>query len=192
MTTQPRARHTDPATSHAGADAARATASECRGLVLATLLAHPDGLTHEELVQAYRDRGEPPHSESGIRTRCNELVARGVVVDSEERRPSLAGRTSIVWVARGTEHERHATDVILPGPQHIIFHERHADTLVKIHAGFKGAHAGETVGKIRFWGDSKHGKWLYETQAGRQGLAQSRKVAVRRLLGAVYGKAVGW
>ena len=93
-----RARNTDPQTSH---DAAKSLTdvTAIQGYVLRALR-RPR--TDQELVDAYRAyKNAPPATEdSTIRTRRNELVRRGLVVDTGERRPSRSGRKAIVWAAR--------------------------------------------------------------------------------------------
>lgn len=87
----PRARPTDPATSHQAAATVAATTG--RQVVLETLRAHPAGLCDEELVAVVGDRLSP----SGARTRRRELVDAGLVADSGIRRRTRAGRKTIVW-----------------------------------------------------------------------------------------------
>jgi hypothetical protein len=97
---QAEARSTDPVTSH---DAA-ASVSDLRGSQQDVLRAFPPlpfGITDEELVAKYRRmQGEGVvrlQSESGIRTRRAELVKKGLVVDSGERRLTTNGRKATVW-----------------------------------------------------------------------------------------------
>lgn len=101
-TSRPRARRTDPGTSHAAAASVdNITATQ---FYILTLL--QNALTDYELVDlygelfAYSDENEVPRaSESGIRSRRAELVARGLVVDTGERRTMPSGRLAIVWKA---------------------------------------------------------------------------------------------
>lgn len=94
------ARQTDPATSHEAADTlehARLTAT--RHAVLAALTAWP-GITDTELVERYRQAwrvvGWPRQSDSGIRTRRQELHRGGLLrVCGEVRLPS--GRMARRW-----------------------------------------------------------------------------------------------
>ena len=101
LTLQPRARSTDPQTS---ADAARSVTRlrPKQEAVLKVLKAY-GWLTLEQLVQNYgrihREVGLPQQSDSGIRTRCSELVAMGLVRDTGERRKMSTGRMAIVWEA---------------------------------------------------------------------------------------------
>ena len=105
LTLTPRARSTDPQTS---ADAARSVTGlrPKQEAVLYVFRAYGP-LTLEQLVQRYdrarKERylnlGLPQQSPSGIRTRCSELVAMGLVRDTGERRKMSTGRMAIVWEA---------------------------------------------------------------------------------------------
>jgi hypothetical protein len=102
-----RARNTDPDTSHAAAADAGSRASTVRARVLAVLTAAPearDGVTHDHLITLYRSYasrlGWPPASDSGIRTRCNELWKDGDVERLEETRgKSRFRRDAVLWRA---------------------------------------------------------------------------------------------
>lgn len=100
---KPRARKTDPSTSHQAARSVKKLL-EKQCAVLMLLKQHPLGLTLEELVTnlTYRQRlGKAKwQSDSGIRTRCSELVTLGYVVPSGIKRVTRSGRRAIVWVAR--------------------------------------------------------------------------------------------
>lgn len=101
----PAARRGDPATSHdAAASLDPLDLGTIRGRVLALLRLAPEGLTHDQLISAYRRQafklGWPNASDSSIRTRCSELAKDGEV----GRAPDLLGRTrsgrgSIIWRA---------------------------------------------------------------------------------------------
>lgn len=95
--TTPRARRTDPATSH---DAA-ASVNSLRHThqIIVTLLRLEGGMTDEELLYLWNDRIAERISPSGLRTRRSELVDMGMVRDSGECRPLESGRMAIVWVA---------------------------------------------------------------------------------------------
>lgn len=92
----PRARTDDPGTSHEAA--ATVDLRERHRNVLDVILAVPDGMTDEQLWNAYRAQDKPPQSPSGLRTRRSELVAHGYLVDSGERRRTRHGRRTIVWI----------------------------------------------------------------------------------------------
>lgn len=92
--TEPRARSTDPSTSHAAARSVLAHPG--REAVFACLLVHGP-LTDEELYEHQEVRFYC--SPSGARTRRAELVDAGVVRDSRYRRKTKSGRKSIVWEA---------------------------------------------------------------------------------------------
>lgn len=95
------ARTTDPVTSHEAAGSVK----HLRVSQEAVLSAFPSspllGMTDQELVSKYGHlTGEghvPLQSESGVRTRRSELVKKGRLVDSGDRRLTVSGRKSIVW-----------------------------------------------------------------------------------------------
>lgn len=123
MTGPARARTTDPATSHAAAAGAAATASTVRARVFAILAGSKDaagGVTHDQLIALYRGYslrlGWPPASDSGIRTRCNELWKDGDV----ERVPDVAGRSrfrrsALLWRAVDVQSKKTAGPGSLDG-----------------------------------------------------------------------------
>jgi hypothetical protein len=94
------ARSTDPETSH---EAAASIGSDkirvSQQIVLDLLRVH--GPMHDRtLADVYAMLAHlPPQSESGLRTRRSELVARGLVVDSGERVVLPSGRKAIIWKA---------------------------------------------------------------------------------------------
>lgn len=93
----PRARRTDPTTSHAAARSVdRATLPHVKRVIV-TLLSLEGGKTDEELAYLWGERIAEPISESGLRTRRAELVADGFVRDSGTRRRLASGRSAIVW-----------------------------------------------------------------------------------------------
>jgi hypothetical protein len=95
--TTPRARNTDPATSHgAAATITRTAVTDTQRMVLDALQAHGP-LTDEQLFQRIAEIERKPVSVSGVRTRRNELVADGRVIDTGDRQPTRAGRQAIVW-----------------------------------------------------------------------------------------------
>ena len=98
--TTPRARNTDPDTSHqAAASVAIDTLTRTQALILEALRAHGP-LTDEQLCQRIAEVERKPVSVSGIRTRRSELVTAGRVVDTGERRQTATGRQAIVWGLR--------------------------------------------------------------------------------------------
>jgi hypothetical protein len=99
----PRARLTDPPTSHRAASSVR-NLRESQEAVLRCFLWGP--MTDEELVNAYDPDGplqEHPQSPSGLRTRRKELCDLGLVEDSGERRRLKSGRLAVVWSLSGRE-----------------------------------------------------------------------------------------
>ena len=94
-------------TSRAAAVQALGSADTQRERVLALLTqADDEGCTHEELQEALRQLGYR-YSDSGVRTRCSELVDQGLVEDSGGRRRSRHHRWMAVW--RVTKPEREHT-----------------------------------------------------------------------------------
>lgn len=99
--TTPRARRTDPATSHAAARSVDREHLTHTQRVITTLLALEGPKTDEELLLLWNDRIADRISASGLRTRRAELVDAGIVRDSGERRQLESGRMAICWeVAR--------------------------------------------------------------------------------------------
>lgn len=95
----PRARTTDPGTSHTAA-ASVAHLRHTQQIIL-TLLNLEGPQTDEELLLLWNDRIAERISPSGLRTRRAELVDMNYVRDSGERRPLESGRMAIAWeVAR--------------------------------------------------------------------------------------------
>lgn len=101
----PQARTTDPETSHAAAASLSVeTVRRSQDAVLRLIEASMQrGMTDAELEEAYPTFHRhtplefPKQSPSGLRTRRHELVERGLVMDSGERRALPSGRTAIVW-----------------------------------------------------------------------------------------------
>lgn len=97
-TIPPRARTTDPVTSHVAADAiAGVTDVQARIIQLLTNLGP---MTDDELGVQYRHRvplGWPETSPSGLRTRRRELVDAGLVHDTKTTRPTAGGNPATVW-----------------------------------------------------------------------------------------------
>ena len=93
---RPRARATDPETSHAAAASVRSI-KESHTTIL-NLFKSCGPMTHDELIRLYRNsRAQPEQSDSGIRTRCHELVVNGKLRDTGARETLPTGRKSIVW-----------------------------------------------------------------------------------------------
>lgn len=87
----PHQRHSD--TSLDAALSVAADVPNLRDRVLACLLAHPDGLTDEEMQAALSMN---PNTQ---RPRRVELIEAGLVEDSGARRLTVAGRKAVVWRA---------------------------------------------------------------------------------------------
>lgn len=98
---EPKARTSDPGTSHAAADSL-GQLTERRQAVWAILAEHGP-LTDESLVAIYdqfaEDNVVPPQSPSGIRTRRNELTKLGLAIDTGQRGTTVSGRAAILWAA---------------------------------------------------------------------------------------------
>ena len=94
-----RARNTDPVTSHEAAESVD-DVTVTQEFILRVLQKKPR--SDSELIEAYRNyKTAPRASESGIRSRRAELVAKGLVADTDRRDVLPSGRRSIVWgVAR--------------------------------------------------------------------------------------------
>jgi len=102
-------------TSRAAAVQALGSADTQRERVLALLTqADDEGCTHEELQEALRTLGYR-YSDSGVRTRCSELVDQGLVEDSGGRRRSRHHRWMAVW--RVTKPEREPSQVLVHCPE---------------------------------------------------------------------------
>lgn len=96
-------RATDPDTSVAAAAKATAKAATIRPIVLELVREHGP-VTHEELIGHYQfliitKPGTPRASESGIRTRLNELVKRGLVTRTNEESHSRYGNRAKLWIS---------------------------------------------------------------------------------------------
>lgn len=102
-----RARNTDPGTSHAAAADAETRAATVRARVLQileTVNETRDGVTHDHLISLYRKYsqalGWPLASDTGIRTRCNELWKDGKVERVEDTKgKSRFNRSATLWRA---------------------------------------------------------------------------------------------
>ena len=92
------ARTTDPTTSHEAAKSVDVTKGQ--KVVLAEFRMYTK-LTDEELIEALRIRAtscpDALLSDSGARSRRAELVRKGYVIDSGERKATKAGRATVVW-----------------------------------------------------------------------------------------------
>jgi hypothetical protein len=92
----PKARNTDPQTSHDAAESVKQVTTTQQYVLRALRRPRNDA----ELIEAYRAyKTAPRASESGIRSRRAELVDAGLVRDSGRRVKTLSGRNSIVWEA---------------------------------------------------------------------------------------------
>lgn len=100
MTERAHARNTDPETSHAAAASLPDERLRRSQQAVYDVLQHCGPLTDVELIMQYqRYGGLPAQSESGIRTRRSELVRRGMVEWTGEKRRLVSGRQANVWVA---------------------------------------------------------------------------------------------
>lgn len=101
---QPRARVTDPATSHAAAVRARRGLTVKQLAVLDLLQATAGPASYDELIARYnrnRSRGRPawypPQTDSGIRTRAKELRDAGYVCHVDDAGTTEAGGRAARW-----------------------------------------------------------------------------------------------
>lgn len=101
----PRARNTDPLTSHEAAASIGEDELRASQQAIYILFARigRGGMTDEDLVEHYMKASQyhpeiyPYQSESGIRTRRSELVRRGMVAASGERGITRSGRPCTIW-----------------------------------------------------------------------------------------------
>lgn len=100
MQDQPRARTTDPATSHEAA--ASVTDLNTKQEAVLAVLREIGPSTDQRLVSVYMFKkagSVPRQSESGVRTRRSELTKKGLVRPSGEYRTTGSGRRAIIWEA---------------------------------------------------------------------------------------------
>lgn len=94
----PKARRTDPETSHEAA--ASVTDLRARQAAVLVALRHLGPSTDERLVEQYpRIFPAVPQSPSGLRTRRHELVAGGLVEWTGVKKVIASGRQARVWRA---------------------------------------------------------------------------------------------
>jgi hypothetical protein len=96
----PRARNTDPKTSHEAAASVK-NLTRTQEYIMLLFKAKCELMTDEQLVAWYRwaeaNMLAPTASESGIRSRRAELVREGYLFDSGSREKLKSGRNAIVW-----------------------------------------------------------------------------------------------
>ena len=93
----PRARLSDPETSHKAAQSVSDVPRAQRAVLFILDFLGASG-TDEAIAGVYEQfPGLPKQSPSGLRTRRKELVDLGLVVDSGRRLPLDTGRLGIVW-----------------------------------------------------------------------------------------------
>ena len=98
-------RHTDPVTSKNAAASVNVT----RGRrIVAEVMQVSKWATHEQLIDAVRACGHTL-SDSGVRTRCRELLELGWVKPSGRFHKTKAGRSTVVWEWCGPESWRAAS-----------------------------------------------------------------------------------
>ena len=99
MTTQPRARSTDPQTSHDAAKKVRGVSAVHSTILM--ILWQRGPLTDPQIAEYYfqrvADGSAPMHSESGLRTRRKELVDMGKVTTAAWKEKLSTGRYATVW-----------------------------------------------------------------------------------------------
>jgi hypothetical protein len=101
------ARKTDPITSKEAAASIRSDAIRRSQAAILGMLKRYGPMYDQQLIDRYLyyqtlnggDVDVPPQSESGIRTRRSELVAKGLVEDSGEKTLLTSGRRTIIWRA---------------------------------------------------------------------------------------------
>ena len=94
----PRARRSDPLTSHMAADS-NGNRAQVAAAVLALFSNKSFGLTDEEMTRLYFHASHAPatHTDSP-RKRRSELAGRGLLIDLGIKRPTVSGRKSVAWV----------------------------------------------------------------------------------------------
>jgi hypothetical protein len=94
----PRARKSDPITSHLAADS-NGNRAQVQQAVLSLFSNKSFGLTDEEMTRLYFGSVNCPatHTDSP-RKRRSELAGRGVLRDAGIKRPTVSGRQSVAWV----------------------------------------------------------------------------------------------
>lgn len=107
----PRARLTDPDTSHLAAEGSDLAGSQ--DVVYQILdLAGADGATDEEILEQARMnailRNGRVYTGSRLRTARAELVARGIVVDAGRTRPTRSRYQSRIWMLERFEEDEAA------------------------------------------------------------------------------------
>lgn len=89
------ARNTDPETSHAAAKSVGSDRIRSSQKIILNLLRKFGPMTDAEIAGLMKVGFSP----SGTRTRRKELVDKGLVRDSGNRKRTSSGRSTIVWVA---------------------------------------------------------------------------------------------
>jgi len=98
--TTPRARNTDPDTSHQAAQRLLRNSVTALQFAVGIALENEGPMTDEQLCQHLAETHTDLVTVSGVRTRRSELVNMGFVYDTGERRPTVTGRQAIVWGLR--------------------------------------------------------------------------------------------
>lgn len=96
------ARNSDPLNSHFAADSVVGI-TELQGRIMECFNQTGNGLTDEELIAKYSQMWgiRNPATDSSLRTRRCDLVAKGRLIDSKITRPTRANRKSTVWIIQG-------------------------------------------------------------------------------------------
>lgn len=119
MTPAALARTTDPTTSRQAA-ASVTGITRLQANVLA-LFHHHGPMTDGDLLDLHQqmvDAGDyPPATPSGVRTRRNELVASGRLVDTGERSTTAAARACIVWGLPADAPRPPSSFALIPRPR---------------------------------------------------------------------------
>ena len=104
---EPRVRRSDPITSHLAADSTSGSLPYMQSLVLG-IFKILGNATDEELGTYYAiqwsSQGWPQAHPDSPRKRRSELTARGLLVDSGERRTNTFGSAETVWVLATAEN----------------------------------------------------------------------------------------
>jgi hypothetical protein len=89
-------RTTDPDTSRAAAESVAGSVTLVQKRVVEIHSEHPEGMTDEELTDAYIGLYGPA-GQSSVRSRRHDLAVKGRFIETTLRRKLRSGRSGIVW-----------------------------------------------------------------------------------------------
>lgn len=100
----PRARLTDPETSHMAAEGSNLPESQQAVLRMLGNVSRTDQEIADEWARMVARCGYPNFSGSRLRTARLELMRQGLIIDTGKRRPTRSGYLSTVWALKGPRH----------------------------------------------------------------------------------------